>query len=51
MKDNLITLILNNRDSVSDKVLKIMLEKLYQAGTQAGWVEGFNNGVNYQHSN
>jgi len=51
MKDNLINLILDNRNSVSDKVLEIMLEKLYQAGTQAGWVDGFNNGVNYQQSN
>lgn len=46
MKENLINLILANNCSASDRVLKIMLEKLYQAGVQDGWAEGFNEGVN-----
>ena len=46
MKENLINLILSNNSSASDRVLKIMLEKLYQAGVQDGWAEGFNAGVN-----
>ena len=46
MKENLINLILSNNSSVSDRVLKIMLEKLYQAGVQDGWAEGFNEGTN-----
>ena len=48
MKENLINLILANNSSVSDRVLKIMLEKLYQAGVQDGWAEGFNTGTNLQ---
>ena len=47
MKENLINLILTNNNSVSERVLKIMLEKLYQAGVQDGWAEGFNEGVNF----
>ena len=47
MKENLINLILSNNNSVSERVLKIMLEKLYQAGVQDGWAEGFNEGVNF----
>lgn len=46
MKENIINLILVNNNSVSERVLKIMLEKLYQAGVQDGWAEGFNEGVN-----
>lgn len=47
MKENLINLILTNNNSVSERVLKVMLEKLYQAGVQDGWAEGFNEGVNF----
>ena len=47
MKDNLINLILANSSSVSERVLKVMLEKLYQAGVQDGWAEGFTEGINF----
>lgn len=47
MKENLINLIVAN-SSASDRVLKIMLEKLYQAGVSDGWAEGFNDGINVQ---
>lgn len=50
MKENLINLILVNNNSVSERVLKIMLEKLYQAGVQDGWAEGFNDGINFQNN-
>lgn len=48
MKENLISLILANNNSVSDRTLKVMLEKLYQAGVNDGWAEGFNEGMNVQ---
>lgn len=48
MKENLINLILANNNSASDRVLKVMLEKLYQAGVNDGWAEGFNDGINVQ---
>lgn len=50
MKENLINLILSNNNLASDRVLRVMLEKLYQSGVQDGWAEGFNDGVNFQNN-